>query len=59
MKVSVVIPVFNGRYLAAAIASAIAQKTHPPMEIIVSDDGSPDDEAGIVNGFEADFGVVR
>ena len=47
MKLSVVVPVFDGaRWLAAALESARAQ-TLPPDEIVVVDDGSTDDSAAI------------
>lgn len=43
--VSIVIPVFNGlRFLPEAIASLMAQD-HPAIEVILVDDGSPDDVA--------------
>lgn len=46
-RVSVVIPVFDGeRFLGEAIASASAQ-THPPLELIVVDDGSSDGSAEV------------
>jgi GT2 family glycosyltransferase len=41
--VSIIIPVFNGlRFLPEAMASILAQD-HPAIEVILVDDGSPDD----------------
>lgn len=54
-SVSVVIPCYQqGRFLAEAIESALMQ-TYPPAEIIVIDDGSPDDTAAVV----AQYPTVR
>ncbi|HLF72416.1 MAG TPA: glycosyltransferase family A protein [Dehalococcoidia bacterium] len=51
LKVSVIIPVYNGEaFLRAAIASAFAQ-TYEPHEVIVIDDGSTDGSAAIAKSF--------
>jgi glycosyltransferase involved in cell wall biosynthesis len=51
MKVSVVIPVYNGeRYLAEAIESVLVQ-THRDFELILVDDGSTDGSPGIMQDY--------
>ena len=44
LRVAAVIPVYRAQYLHECLASVFAQ-TRPPDEVIVVDDGSPDDEA--------------
>jgi len=52
-SISVIIPVYNGeRYLSEAIEGVFAQ-TLPPDELIVVDDGSTDDSAGIARSLGA------
>jgi glycosyltransferase involved in cell wall biosynthesis len=57
--VSAIIPAYNAsRYIARAIESCLAQ-THPPIEVIVVDDGSTDDTAAIAAGFPAPVRLIR
>lgn len=57
--VSVVIPCYNGEaFLAEAIRSVLTQ-THPPVEVIVVDDGSTDGSAGIAEAFGPPVSVVH
>jgi glycosyltransferase involved in cell wall biosynthesis len=51
IHVSVIIPVFNGaQYLGEAIESVLGQ-TYPSIELLIVDDGSTDDTAGIVDSY--------
>lgn len=51
--VSVVMPCYNGSaFLREALDSAVAQ-SHPPLEILVVDDGSKDDSAALVRDYAA------
>ena len=59
MKVSVIIPVYNGeRHLRAALESVFAQ-THPLHEIIIVDDGSTDSSPEILQSFGDRLTVIR
>jgi glycosyltransferase involved in cell wall biosynthesis len=50
--VSVIMPAYNAAaYVGRAIESALAQ-THPPLEILVVDDGSTDHTADVVASYE-------
>jgi glycosyltransferase involved in cell wall biosynthesis len=57
--VSTVIPVHNGEaYLAEAIGSTLSQ-THPPIEVLVVDDGSTDATPSVAREFGDDVRYVR
>lgn len=55
MTVSTIIPVYNrAAMLREAVASVVAQ-TYRPIEIIVVDDGSTDETAGVADDLQNDF----
>jgi glycosyltransferase involved in cell wall biosynthesis len=57
--VSVVVPCYNGAdYLEECLRSAVAQ-THPPLEVIVVDDGSTDGSAALATALGAPIRVIR
>jgi len=59
VRVSVIIPVYNGAtYLAATLESVLAQ-THPLHEIIAIDDGSTDSSPEILRSFGTRLRTVR
>jgi len=58
-RVSCVIPVHDGeRHPAAAIESVVTQD-HPPLEVIVVDDGSADGSAAVAEAFGPPVRVIR
>jgi glycosyltransferase involved in cell wall biosynthesis len=58
-SVSVVIPAFNAaKDIARAIKSCLEQ-SHPPLQILVVDDGSSDDTAEIVEAFPEPVRLLR
>jgi len=56
VDVSVIIPTYNRANLIGDTLDAILGQTNPPAEIIVVDDGSTDDTAGVVGRYA---GAVR
>ncbi len=50
-KVSIMIPTYNQqKYIVRAIESALSQD-YPNMEIVISDDNSPDETQAIVENY--------
>jgi len=57
--ITCVIPVYNGeRFLAETLRSVLAQR-HPPVEVIVVDDGSTDASADLAEAFGGPVRVIR
>lgn len=55
MKISVIIPVYNGeKYIKQAIDSILAQ-TYKPLEVVIIDDGSEDDTRQAVSDYGNDI----
>ncbi|GAA2521155.1 MAG: glycosyltransferase family A protein [Kocuria sp.] len=51
--VSVVIAVYNGQDLVGQAISSVLRQTHPRVEVFVVDDGSTDNTAHVLRGYEA------
>lgn len=49
--ISVVIPNYNRAHLVGETLENMLRQTRPPDELIVVDDGSTDDSAGVINSF--------
>lgn len=59
VPITCVIPLFNGeRHLAETLRSVLAQ-THPPLEVIVVDDGSTDNGVAVAEAFAEPVRVIR
>lgn len=53
-RVSVVIPVYNGRETVVRALQSVQHQTVPPREVIIVDDGSRDGSADVVSNFLRD-----
>jgi glycosyltransferase involved in cell wall biosynthesis len=59
LQVSVVIPAYNvGPYISRALKSVLTQ-TRPADEVIIVDDGSTDDTAGVVRAFGSKVRLIQ
>ena len=59
MRVSTIVPVFNGAEHIGEALESIFTQTHQPFEIIVVDDGSTDATAAVLAGFTDRVRVIR
>jgi glycosyltransferase involved in cell wall biosynthesis len=57
--VSVVVPAYNAGPFIRQCVKSILQQSHPPAEILVVDDGSTDQTAGIVSKFADPVHLLR
>ena len=48
MKVSVIVPTYNGAHKLPAIIKALKDQTWPPCEVLVAVDGSTDDTVQVL-----------
>ena len=59
MKVSVIVPVYNtGKYLPKCLDSLVKQ-TLEDIEILVVNDGSPDDSQRIIDGYQSRYPQIK
>lgn len=58
LRVSTVIPVYNGEWYLKAAIQSVMEQTYKNMEVIVVDDGSEDDSASIAGSFK-DIKIIQ
>jgi glycosyltransferase involved in cell wall biosynthesis len=59
VDISVIVPCYNGAKFVRETLESALQQTHPPLEVIVVDDGSTDDSAAIAESFGPPVRVIR
>ncbi len=59
LKLSVIIPVYNGAHFIGQAVESIVEQDYPGCEIIVVDDGSTDDLASALDRIAADVTLIR
>lgn len=58
-RVSVIVPTFNRAHMLRQSVSTLVEQTHPPLEVIVVDDGSTDQTAEVVATLAGPVRYVR
>lgn len=58
-RVSVIIPAWRAADSIGHAVRSVLEQTHPVFEVLVIDDGSPDDIAGALSGFPSQVRVIR
>jgi GT2 family glycosyltransferase len=58
-RVSVIIPTYNHAESLPQTVASILQQTHPPLEVIIVDDGSVDDTEGVCAGMPDPVRYIR
>ncbi|KAB0550291.1 glycosyltransferase family 2 protein [Pseudomonas argentinensis] len=57
--VSVLVPVYKQQDLISETVESILAQNYPSIEILISDDASPDSSANVINGLAARYPTVR
>jgi glycosyltransferase involved in cell wall biosynthesis len=58
-KVSVIVPTYNRGWILREALDSILSQDYPDVELIVVDDGSTDDTASILRGYDTALSVIR
>ena len=59
MKVSVIVPTYNGANKLGGILNALKKQTYKDFELVVAIDGSTDNSMEVVQGFQDSFNPLK
>jgi glycosyltransferase involved in cell wall biosynthesis len=58
-RISVILPVYNREHSVARAIRSVLGQTHPPLELIVVDDGSTDGTRAVLESFASQITVIE